>query len=312
MIRVVIVCIAALLGGGLSGDAAWAQAPAAGAQPGPTAVQRGEYVFAVAGCASCHTAVEGTQRGPVGAGGRALQTPFGTFYGPNITPDPTHGIGRWSEADFLRALRDGIRPDGANYFPSFPYPTFTRMTDRDMRDLFAYIRTMAPVAQPSRPHDVGFPFNLRFLQTFWKLLFFTPGAYRPNPDATAEWNRGAYLAEAMAHCQECHTPRNFLGGMRSSMAYAGHRGGPGSGGRENARIPNITPDRATGIGAWSAGDLEEFLASGTTPDGDSTGGEMGEVVRESTGRMTQADRRALVGYLRGLRPITNDLRRPAS
>jgi mono/diheme cytochrome c family protein len=320
MIRVVLVSLAVLLA---ADSTARAQAPAPTPGPAPAAapaqppaaappnaaaaaVQRGQYIFTIAGCASCHTSVQGTQRGPVGAGGRALPTPFGTFYGPNITPDPTYGIGGWSEADFIRALRSGVRPDGANFFPAFPYPTFTRMTDADMRDLFAYLRSLPAVAQPSRPHDVSFPFNLRFLQFFWKLLFFTEGPYRPDPAQSAEWNRGAYIAEAMAHCQECHTPRNFLGGMRSSLAYSGHRGGAGSGGRDDATIPNITPDR-TGIGAWSASDLEELLASGSTPDGDTVGGDMGEVV-QGTSRMTPEDRRALVAYLRSLRPVENQLR----
>ena len=282
-------------------------AQAAGAQDAGAA-RRGEYLFNVAGCAGCHTSVQGQQRGPLAAGGRALATPFGTFYGPNITPDTANGIGRWTEADFIRALREGVRPDGANYFPVFPYPAFTRMTDDDMRSLFAYLRTLPPVAQANRPHDVSFPFNLRFLQFFWKLFFFERGPFRPDPARSAEINRGAYLAEALAHCQECHTPRNFLGGLRSSMAYAGTRDGP-----EGGRVPNVTPDRTTGIGAWSAGDLEEFLASGLTPDGDSAGGAMGEVIANSTGRMTPEDRRALVAYLRGVRPIENNLRqRPGS
>ncbi|MBL8838281.1 MAG: c-type cytochrome [Alphaproteobacteria bacterium] len=272
------------------------------------AVQRGEYLFNVAGCAGCHTTVQGQQRGPLAAGGRPLATPFGTFYGPNITSDPTHGIGRWSEADFIRALRDGVRPDGAHYFPAFPFTSFTRMTDADMRSLFAYVRTIPAVAQPSRPHDVSFPFNIRFLQFFWKLIFFTRGPFQADPARSAEINRGAYLAEALSHCQECHTPRNFLGGLRGSMAYAGTRDGP-----EGGRVPNVTPDRATGIGGWAAGDLEEFLASGLTPDGDSAGGAMGEVISSSTGRMTAEDRRALVAYMRSLRPVENNLRqRPGS
>lgn len=272
------------------------------------AVQRGEYLFNVAGCAGCHTTVQGQQRGPLAAGGRPLATPFGTFYGPNITSDPAHGIGRWSEADFIRALRDGVRPDGAHYFPAFPFTSFTRMTDADMRSLFAYVRTIPAVAQPSRPHDVSFPFNIRFLQFFWKLIFFTRGPFQADPARSAEINRGAYLAEALSHCQECHTPRNFLGGLRGSMAYAGTRDGP-----EGGRVPNVTPDRATGIGGWAAGDLEEFLASGLTPDGDSAGGAMGEVISSSTGRMTAEDRRALVAYMRSLRPVENNLRqRPGS
>jgi mono/diheme cytochrome c family protein len=277
------------------------------AQPLDAALQRGRYIFAVAGCAECHTRGEGEGGGPLGAGGRALPTPFGTFYGPNITSDPTHGIGRWTEADFMRALRNGVAPDGSNFFPAFPYPTFTRMTDADMRDLYAYVRTLPPVAQPSRPHDVSFPFNLRFLQFFWKLLFFTPGPYQPNPSQSAEWNRGAYIAEAMAHCQECHTPRNFLGALRPSMAYAGQREGPGSGPGGRA-VPNITPDQTTGIGSWSESDLAELLRTGETPEFSSVRGEMAAVVRNSTSQLTAEDNRALVAYLRALGAISNNPR----
>lgn len=281
-------------------------AGAVGAQaPDPGAVDRGRYMFAAGGCAECHTTGEGAAR-QVGAGGRALATPFGTFYGPNITPDPTHGIGRWSESDFLRAMRDGVRPDGAYYFPVFPYPSYSGMTDQDMRDIFAYVRTLAPVAQPSRPHDVGFPFNLRFVQFFWRLLFFARGPYQPDRSQSAEWNRGAYLANAVAHCQECHTPRNFLGALRPSMAFAGQRDGPGSGGRT---VPNITPDRTTGIGSWTAGDLAEYLHTGDTPDGTSAAGEMAAVIRGVTSQMTAEDRRAIVVYLRSVRPVANDPRR---
>jgi len=283
----------------LSAGAARAQAPDA------AAVERGRYIFAAAGCAECHTRGEGQGRGALGAGGRALATPFGTFYGPNITSDPRFGIGRWTEAQFRTALRDGRRPDGASYFPVFPYPTFTRMTDADMGDLFAYVRTIPPSVEPNRPHDVGFPFNLRFLQFFWRLLFFTRGPFQPDPQRSAAENRGAYIAEALAHCQECHTPRNVLGALRPSMAYAGQRIGPGSG-PEGRRVPNITPDPATGIGGWSGEELAELLRSGETPEFTSVRGEMATVVRESTSHLTADDLRALVAYLRRLRPIANN------
>jgi hypothetical protein len=140
------------------------------------------------------------------AGGRAIATPFGSFYSPNITPDPETGIGRWTDAEFLKALREGLRPDGANYFPVFPYPSFTRITDNDALAIKTYLFSLPPVRQDNRPHDVRFPFSWRFLQTGWKLLFFTPGPFELAPERSAAYNRGAYLVTALAHCGECHTP----------------------------------------------------------------------------------------------------------
>src|SRR5262249_24506840 len=145
------------------------------------------------------------------AGGRPLKTPFGTFYGPNITPHPEHGIGRWTEGDFVRAMRKGERPDGSNYFPAFPYPSFTGMTDQDVRDLWAYLRTLPPSDRPSKAHDLRFPYSWRPLVSVWKMLFFTAGPLASDPGLDAVQNRGRYLVQALGHCGECHTPRNFLG-----------------------------------------------------------------------------------------------------
>lgn len=283
---------AAVCAGLLTGAAAGrAQAPDA------AAVQRGEYVFNVAGCTSCHT--DEKHKGPLLAGGVALPTSFGTFYGPNITPDPTYGIGQWSEADFIRAVREGKSP-GGELFPAFPFTSFTKMSDADVRDLWAYIRSVPPVATPSKPHEIRFPFNLRFAQVFWKTLFFTPGRFQPNPAKSAEVNRGAYLVQALGHCGECHTPRNALGGLDASMAYAGNRKGP-----DGHSVPNITPDPETGLGKWSDGDIADVLKSGMTPDGDFVGGAMAEVVSNSTSKLTDADLRAVVAYVKALPPIRN-------
>ncbi len=215
--------------------------------PDPAAVTltRGAYVFAVAGCAACHT--DRKNKGPMLAGGPALETPFGTFYGPNITPDPTYGIGRWTDAEFVRALREGLRADGAHLFPVFPYPSFTLMTDADMLDLKAYIFSLPPVAQPSREQDVWFPFSWRWLQTFWRWLNFTPGPYVPDPAKSAVWNRGAYIVQGVAHCGECHTPRDFMGGLENGLAFSGNADGP-----DRLKVPDITPDKATGIGSWQS------------------------------------------------------------
>ena len=200
---------------------------------------RGEYLVRAGGCFSCHTAAGGQ---PL-AGGRALATPFGTFYSPNITPDPETGIGRWTDAQFLRALREGVRPDGANYFPVFPYPSFTEIIDNDALAIKVYLFSVPAVRQDNRPHDVVFPFSWRVLQTGWKLLFFTPGPFQPDPERSAAYNRGAYLVTALAHCGECHTPRNFFGATRSDQRLSGTSDGP-----DGQLVPNITPDPGTGIG----------------------------------------------------------------
>ena len=181
-------------------------------------MSQGAYLANAAGCEECHTDRE--HGGQPYAGGRALATPFGTFYSPNITPDPETGIGRWSDEQFLRALRDGVRPDGANYFPVFPYPSFTNITDADARAIKAYLFSLPAVRQADRAHDVSFPFSWRFLQNIWKLLFFTPGPFRPAPDRSEAYNRGAYLVTALAHCGECNTPRNWLGATEPDRRFA--------------------------------------------------------------------------------------------
>ncbi len=261
------------------------------------AVSRGEYVFRAAGCLGCHTDVK--KRGPALAGGRALATPFGTFYGPNITPDPDHGIGGWSDKDFARALREGVAPDGSHYFPAFPYTSFTRMTDGDIRDLKAYLFAQPPVPRPNTPHDLQFPFGWRFLVTFWKWLYFLPGPMEAQADKPASWNRGAYLAQALGHCGECHTPRDRLGGMKDDMLFAGTNEGT-----EGGTVPNITPEPETGIGKWSTDDVLFLLQIGLTPEGDVVGAQMGEVV-EGTGKLTPEDRSAIAEFLRALAPIRN-------
>jgi mono/diheme cytochrome c family protein len=266
------------------------------------AVARGAYVFAAAGCAGCHTDVK--NNGQLLAGGRELKTPFGSFFGPNITAHPEAGIGKWSDADFIRALRQGRRPDGAHYFPVFPFTSFTKMTDRDILDLKAYIFSLPVSAQPSKPSTLGFPFNLRFLQFGWKLLYFTPGTFRPDPAKSEQINRGAYVTQALGHCAECHSPRDAFGGLRTDMLYAGDLNHAGQG----TKVPNITPHRGTGLGGWSEGAYADLLGSGMTPDGDFVGGDMGEVVTNSTSKLTPADRAAMIAYLRQLRPVEHRVR----
>ena len=249
--------------------------------------QRGAYLAKAAGCVGCHT---DTAKDAVPfAGGRALKTPFGTFYGPNLTPDQNAGIGRWSEADFVKAMRHGERPDGANYFPAFPYPSFTQMSDSDMRDLWTYLRSLPPSPRANQPHDLGFPYGWRWLVTIWKWLFFTPGPAAPDPKLNAVQQRGRYLTTALGHCGECHTPRNFLGAVKRDRFLAGGKG------PEGKNIPNLTPTR---LKKWSDGELRDFLTTGTYSDGDVPAEAMAEVIRNTTGHLTAADLDAMIAFLR--------------
>ncbi len=271
--------------------------PAVSAQTDQVQLDRGAYIFAAADCGACHTNVK--EKGPLLAGGRPLKTPFGIFYTPNITPDPGTGIGRWSDADFTRALRDGVSPGDDHYFPVFPYPSFTKMTDQDILDLKAYIFSLPAVSQPNRDHEIDFPFGWRFTVWFWKQMNFTEGPFVADPARSAEWNRGAYLVEALAHCGECHTPRGWLGGVDTSLAMSGTTAGP-----DGKKVPNVTPDLDTGIGGWSPKDVVRVLRTGQLPDGDFVGSVMGEVVN-GTSKLTDADRQAIAVYLQSLPPIAN-------
>jgi len=281
--------LSALIWGAL---AVWAPASAAET----VTIARGAHLAAVAGCVACHT--DAKAKSPPFAGGGPMKTPFGTFYAPNITPDQEHGIGRWSDIDFVRALREGISPDGHHYFPVFPYTSYTNMTPEDARDIKAYLFSLKPVARASRPHDIQFPFAWRFAQSFWKLLFFEPGPLGLQPEKSPEWNRGAYLVRALVHCAECHTPRNPLGGMDRALWLAGAPGGA-----QGDATPNITPDEKTGIGRWSAEEIVGYLESGMDPDGDFAGSSMAEVIEHSTGKLSNEDRTAITAYLRSIPAI---------
>jgi len=259
-------------------------------------IERGRYIFTIAGCASCHT------HAAAFPGGRSLDTPFGTFYPPNITPDREQGIGDWSEADFRRALAEGVSPQGEHYYPAFPYTSYTRMSQADMRALYAYLMTRQPVASASRAHDLPWFVSSRQLLGLWKAGRFVPGRYQYDPGHTDDWNRGAYLAQALGHCGECHTPRGLLGGARGNRYLAGTRSGP-----EGKEVPNITQDRETGIGDWSPAEQRGFLASGRLPDGAYTGPLMAEVLGSSSMSLTAADRQALATYLQSLPPIYHDI-----
>lgn len=266
-------------------------AASAGAQEGGD-VARGETLFDIGGCTSCHTAKEGA---PL-AGGDPIKSPFGDFFAPNITPDPTTGLGAWEEADFVRAMQEGVSPDGSPYYPAFPYTSYTRMSDADLSDLWAYIRTIEPVEQASREHGVGFPFNIRTGLWPWRWLFFEPARFTSDPDRDETWNRGAYLVLGPGHCAECHTPRNFAGALEQDQLFGGSPVGP-----DGKPVPDISQS-ADGLEGWSARDLTTLLTLGMDPKGDFIGGEMAKVVEHGTSKLSEDDLAALVGYILSLPP----------
>lgn len=258
---------------------------------------RGAQVFRAAGCASCHAAPGATGEARLRlAGGVVLATPFGRFVAPNISPDPHDGIGGWSFADFADALMRGVAPDGTQLYPAFPYTSYARMTLADAADLYAFVMTLPPVGGRTAAHEVGFPFNLRRGLGLWKRLFLDPAPVVAIEDPSPAVARGQYLVEALGHCGECHTPRNFAGGLDTSRWLAGAPAAAGSG-----KVPNITPGAAK-AGAWSEDEIAEFLKSGFTPDFDSAGGAMAEVIL-NTAELPDADRAAIAAYLKAVPAI---------
>ncbi|SFP59878.1 cytochrome c [Tranquillimonas alkanivorans] len=258
-------------------------------------VAHGEQVFLAAGCASCHVAPEaeaedGAPR--VLSGGQRFASPFGTFLAPNISPHPVHGVGGWSDAELVTAIMHGVSPDGAHYYPAFPYAAYGRAEPEDILSLIAYLRTLPESDVPSQPHEVGFPFNIRRGLGLWKRLF-VPEGWVVDAARTPEAARGRYLAEALAHCGECHTPRNVLGGLDTDRWLAG---GPNPAGE--GRIPNITPGGLD----WSESDIVAYLTTGFTPEYDTAGGEMVAVI-ENLSQLPEADRQAIAAYLKAVSPV---------
>jgi mono/diheme cytochrome c family protein len=295
-IRATLLSVAAI--GGLAGVLCFVGPRAApAAQPEAGNAARGAVLFAAADCTGCHTDAKAME--PLLAGGEPMRTDFGVFYAPNITPDKTAGIGAWTAADFHRAMRAGKGRHGEYLYPVFPYPAFSRMSDADIADLWAYLKTVPASTRPSHEHEPKPPFGWRPLLLVWRVLFFHKGPQAPVAGQSAEWNRGRYLAEAVAHCGECHSPRNMLGGIVGKNAYAGNPDGP-----DHQNAPNITAD-PKGIGPMSLADLEEVLTSGALPSGDYVGGGMGLVV-EGTAKLPLADRHAIAVYIKSLpaRPST--------
>lgn len=250
---------------------------------------RGAYVARLAGCIACHT--NKSAGGELLAGGPPLKTPFGTFYGPNITPDPNAGLGDWSLNDFATALRHGTSPEGAPYYPAFPYTFYSKLTDQDVADLWAAVNTVPNADTPSKPHELGFPFNQRWALRGWQNLFFDPKTFEDDPTKSAVWNRGKYIVTGPAHCGACHTPRNLLGASDAEQSLHGAGGLPGG-----ERSPPITP-AMLGERGWTENSLAFGLRFGTKPNGDVLGGSMGEVIRDGTSWLSDEDRRAIAHYL---------------
>ena len=253
----------------------------------------GQTIFNAAGCSSCHAVPGQPDRLRLG-GGLAIPSPFGTFYAPNISPDPADGIGRWSEAEFVTAVTRGISPAGYHYFPAFPYTSYAHADADDIRDLFAWLKTLPPVSGKVRGHDLPFPFNIRRNVGIWKWLFMDDKPFAPDPARPASWNRGAYLVNGLGHCAECHSPRNFLGGIVAAQRFAGGPNPEGEG-----WVPNITQK---GIGDWSVKDLDYFLETGELSDGDNAGGAMARVIR-NTSQLSPQDRAAIAEYIKSLPPV---------
>ncbi|MDP4595035.1 MAG: cytochrome c [Beijerinckiaceae bacterium] len=252
--------------------------------------QRGKIVFLAGGCASCHV-TSGQENTLLLGGGHAFPSPFGTFYAPNISPDPENGIGKWTTADLVNALKAGVSPKGSHYYPAFPYTTYAKMTNTDARDLMSYLKTLPPVAIASRPHDLPFPFNIRRGLGLWKRLYLDRAPIAADPAKSPGWNRGQYLVEALGHCAECHSPRNFIGGIVASQRFAG---GPNPDGK--GWVPNMTQSKK-GIGEWSTSDIALMLESGLTASMDSVGSSMADVIK-NTSKLSKEDRAAMAEYIK--------------
>lgn len=255
----------------------------------------GKTMFDAGGCASCHAAPGQPDRTKL-SGGLALHSPFGTFHVPNISSHPRDGIGGWTPVDFVRAMREGVSPDGRHYYPSFPYTSYQRMATKDLTDLFGYIKSLAAVEGQARAHELPFPFNIRRLLGGWKLLNLDGKPFTPDPSRDVAWNRGAYLVEGPGHCAECHSPRDALGGIVTARRMAG---GPDPEGK--GTVPNITPHQ-DGISGWTSGEMASFLKTGDTPGFVNVGGSMGSVIK-NTAHLSDADRAAMAAYLVSLKPI---------
>jgi mono/diheme cytochrome c family protein len=257
-------------------------------------IERGEYLAKAADCMVCHT----TPGSKPYAGGLGFRLPFGALYSTNITSDKATGIGNYSDQDFLNAVRSGIRRDGERLYPAMPYTSYTLLTDEDALAIKAYLFSLPPVKSTPPPNTLSFPFNQRWAMTFWSAVFNPDQQFEPNNSQSPEWNRGAYLAEALAHCGECHTPRNIGFALNNRQKFAGAL-------TAGWRAFNITSDKATGIGAWRDDDLVSYLSLGHAKGHGTASGPMGEAVDESFASLAPEDIHAIVAYLRTVPPVTS-------
>lgn len=264
------------------------------AEPSPELIAAGKALVVAGDCAGCHTADPAKPF----AGGKRIDTPFGAIYAPNLTPDRDTGIGAWQDADFTRALRYGIAPDGSHYYPAFPYPYFTKMTKDDTLAIRAYLGTLAPVVSRNKPPELRWPFGYRGLMRIWNALFFKPGLFEPDQSRSAAWNRGGYLVTGLGHCGACHTPKNYFGADRDAQALAGGAVG-------GWFAPRLDSAVRSGLKSWSAEDITEYLQSGRNARSHA-GGPMAEVILGSTSQMSDADVQAIALYLKSLPPARRE------
>jgi mono/diheme cytochrome c family protein len=256
--------------------------------------KRGEYLARAADCFACHT----VSRDRLFAGGLPILLPFGMLYSTNITPDKATGIGNYSDQDFLNAVQRGIRRDGSRLYPAMPYPSYTLMTDADVLAIKAYLFSLPPVRAANIPNTLSFPFNQRWSMIFWSAIFAKDARFAPNTAQSGEWNRGAYVAEALAHCGECHTPRNLAFALDNMSKFSGAV-------TAGWYAFNITTDKGSGIGSWSDDELRAYLSTGHASGRGTAAGPMGEAVDKSFSYLAAADVGALVAYLRSIPPIAS-------
>ena len=253
---------------------------------------RGEYLARAGDCVACHTAPTGAEF----AGGRAMPTPFGDLYVPNITPDDETGIGAWTADEFYRTLHQGIGRDGSLLYPAMPFASYTRVTRSDSDAIYAYLMSVTPVKQRNRPHELRFPYNQRELLVGWRTLYFREGEFQPDPSQTPQWNRGAYLVEGLGHCAMCHTQVNRLGGSVESRAFEG-----GMIPNQNWYAPSLTSNREAGLGDWSIQDIKDLLQTGVSRRS-TVYGPMAEVTVNSLQYLSDEDIEAMAVYLKSLPP----------
>ena len=290
-----VLAVLAVAAGGLFYLFTMPKLAVTGRLPARTAnLANGEAMFNAGGCASCHATPKQEDSRRL-SGGLVLATPFGRFHAPNLSPDAAHGIGAWSEEAFVNAMLRGVGRNGEHLYPAFPYTSYQRMTLADVRDLFAFLRTLPADATPSQPHELPFPFNLRRGLGLWKWLYLDGQMFVPAAGRTQLINRGAYLVEGPGHCAECHSSRDLFGGIIPARRFAGGADPEGKG-----WVPNITPGE-NGLASWSEKDIAYLLETGTTPDYDSVGSSMADVVI-NTGKLPASDRDAMAAYVKSLPP----------